>query len=130
MPGINCVIAGNAVGLNNYLSRANVIAKDKVNKELFPLYQLYIENNADALMLSTEQNRTKADLRKDSPYFFYLDVDFEKLKAQGQFSIFEKYISSWSRLIVKANPETSQKNHFELDLHFKRKDINVFMQLQ
>ncbi|MFA4871225.1 MAG: hypothetical protein WC623_23700 [Pedobacter sp.] len=130
VPGINSVIAGNAVGLNNYLSRANVIAKDKVNKELFPLYQLYVENNGDGLMLSTEQNRMKSDLRKDSPYFFYLDVDFEKLKAQGQFPVFEKYISLWSRLIVKANPETSQKNHFELDLHFKRKDINAFMQLQ
>lgn len=130
VPGINIAIAGNAVGLNNYLSRANVIAEDKVNKELFPLYQLYVENNADGLMLSTEQNRMKSDLRKGSPYFFYLDVDFEKLKAQGQFPVFEKYISLWSRLIVKANPETSQKNHFELDLQFKRKDINAFMQLQ
>lgn len=129
VPGINSIMTGHAKGLINYLSKSNIITNGQVNKELFPLYQLYTKSNETAVMLSTDQNAVISVSRENTPYFFYLDVDFEQLKEQAQFPFLEKYIRPLSRLIIKANPESSHKNHFEVDLDFKRKDINALGQL-
>lgn|GEM_PF-620196 len=157
VPGINSVVSGNATGLFNYLSAANMVKGDVVNKEFFPLYKLYLKRKENELVLSTNQHVFVSDARENTPYFFYLDADFDKLKSQGQFTLFEKYITQLNRLIIKAVPERTEKaghiengengenaenvgrtkdgsgfkrNHFEIDLYFKRKDVNALGQLR
>lgn len=129
VPGINSVMASHAKGLIDYLSKSNIIVSGQVNKELFPLYRLYAKSNETTVMLSTDRNAVISASRENTPYFFYLGIDFEQLKEQAQFPLLEKYIKPLSRLVIKANPESSHKNHFEVDLDFKRKDINALGQL-
>ncbi|SDK73634.1 hypothetical protein SAMN04487898_11185 [Pedobacter sp. ok626] len=139
VPGVNGVIAGNVTGLLNYLTRTNIINNSRVNKELFPLYKFYAKDNQTGILLSTDQQAVTSQLTESTPYFFYLDVDFDKLKSQGQFPLFEKYIRQLNRLVVKAKSGVVEKverikhdprNHFEIDLYFKRKDVNALGQLR
>lgn len=139
VPGVNSVIAGDAAGLLNYLSRANIINNSRVNKELFPLYKFYTKGNPTEVILSTDQQVVTSELMESTPYFFYLDADFDKLKSQGHFPIFEKYISQLNRFVIKAKLGSAEKveatggaerSHFEIDFYFKRKDVNALGQLR
>ncbi|TCC88362.1 hypothetical protein [Pedobacter hiemivivus] len=139
VPGINSVVAGNATELLNYLSKANIISNSRVNKELFPLYNLYTRHNRAEMVLSTDQHAVTSKLTESTPYFFYLYADFDQLKSQGQFPLFERYIKQLKRLVVNAKPEADERlennedtgrNHFEIDLYFKRKDVNALGQLR
>lgn len=145
--GINGVIGGDATGLCNYLSGANIVKGDMVSKGFFPLYGIYVKREKGGLLLSTNQHVFVSESRENTPYFFYLDADLDQLKSQGQFPLFEKYIRQLNRLIIKAVPVRSDKaakelvgqtegrvsfkrNHFEMDLYFARKDVNALAQLR
>jgi hypothetical protein len=151
VPGISCVVASNPAGLLGYLERVNMAYKGTVNKGLFPLYKLYLTTKQSAMILSTDQHPVVSEKRENTPYFFYLEADFEKLKSQGQFSLFEKYIRQLKQLIIKARPEritqlkhvegigipkrslsigNVKRSHFEMDVFFNRKDVNAFSQLR
>lgn len=160
VPGINSVVEGKATGLYNYLVGADLVNGVVVRKDFFPLYQLYVQRREKELMVSTNQHVAIDEARESTPYFFYLYADFDQLKSQGQFPVFEKYIRPLSRLVVKAMPESNvgiehlgsaeqpknaddtgdaelnkganrtKKNHFEIDLYFKIKDVNALGQFR
>ena len=142
VPGINSVVSGNTAGLLNYLDVANIVNNNVVNKELFPLYRLYIKRKENELVLSTNQHVAASEVKAHTPYFFYLDADFDQLKSRGEFPLFEKHIRQLKRLIVKAVPERTKKgelardvngnkrNRFVIDLYFKIKDVNALGQLR
>lgn len=136
VPGVNCSISGDAGGLMNYMSKAAITNNGMINKELFPLYKLYIKRNGTTVLVNTDQKEIVSAARERTPYFFCLDVDFDKLKSQEQFALFKKYIAQLNRLVIKAKPqglgnlENTERNHFEMDLYFKRKDVNALGQLR
>lgn len=128
VPGVNGLVSGNAVGLMNYLHQAGLVQRTVVNKNVFPLYQVYTQPEGSYLAWSTAKKQVVATSKSVTPYFFYLEADLARLKVQ--FPLLEKYIGQASRLVIKARPGSLDKYHFDIDLHFKRKDINAFRQLR
>lgn len=130
VPGINGLVAGNAAGLLNYLRKADLVRGAVVHKEIFPLYQVYTRTEGNYLMWSTAKNQPVSESRVSSPYFFSLEADLARLKAQGQFPLPEKYFGQVSRLFINARYGSPGKHHFDIALHFKIKDINALRQLR
>lgn len=129
VPGINALISANTAGLFNHLKNGGLLNNAKVNKQVFPLYDLYAKGSNSALTLSTNAHAVFSDHREESPYFFYLEADFNKLRAQEQFPLLENYTKQFSKLQVKAMNEKSGSKQFKLALYFKFKHINALGQL-
>jgi hypothetical protein len=129
VPGINGVINTDAANFLNYLSGEDIVNRGIVNKQLFPLYSVYAKRSTSAVMLSTNQHAVFSSSKQNTPYFFYLEADFERLKAQGQFLLLESYIKQLSNISVKAWNKKPGHPYFEMDLHFKLKHINALGQL-
>ncbi|SMC81618.1 hypothetical protein SAMN04488101_103233 [Pedobacter nyackensis] len=129
VPGINSIINADAGSLLTYLNKEDIVSSGIVNRQLFPLYSVYAKTSISAVMLSTNKHAAFSSSRQNSPYFFYLEADFEKLKAQGQFLLLESYIKQVTNLKVKAWNRIPGQSHFEMDLYFKLKHINALGQL-
>lgn len=129
VPGINAVSSADAKGLFDFLNREHMMFDGRVNKQLFPLYTFYAKRTDAAIMLSTDEKAFFPELRESSPYFFYLEADFGKIKTQRQFPLLESYIKGLNKLNVKAQKVKPGRQHFEMDLYFELKHINAFGQL-
>lgn len=129
VPGINARISANGAGLLSHLKKEGILINARVNKQVFPLYELYAKGSNAAFMLSTNKHAVFSDHREESPYFFYLEADFNKFRAQGQFPLLESYTKQFNKLLVKAMNEKSGSKQFELVLYFKFKHINALGQL-
>ena len=129
VPGINSTINADAGSFLKYLNKEDIVNSSIINKQLFPLYSVYAKSSASAIMLSTNKHAAFSSSTQNTPYFFYLEADFEKLKAQKQFLLLESYIKQLSNLKVKAWNRIPGHPHFEMDLYFQLKHINAFGQL-
>lgn len=130
VPGINSVVAGNAAGLLSYLKKADLVQGLTLNKDVFPLYKVYFHTDRSSMVLGTAKSQLASALKELTPYFFYLEADLVRLKAQGLIPLFGHYTGQATRLLVKAKRKGDDKNHFTIDLYFKRKDINALGQLR
>jgi len=129
VPGISSVINSNAQNLLSHLNREGIINGGVLNKQLFPLYQVYAKSSKSDMMFSTNEHAGYSSSKQKTPYFFYLEADFEKIKAQGQFLLIESYIKQLSNVSVKAWHKKADHPYFEMDLYFKLKHINALAQL-
>ena len=80
-------------------------------------------------MLSTDQEHNVPALSQKSPYFFYLEMNFKKLDAGQQFPWLERHVKPLSSMRMKALKAGAEKNHFEMEVNFKMKNINALVQL-
>lgn len=116
--------------LSDYLVKEGILsASGVISKQVFPLYTLYGKHAAGAFMLSTDKEHSVPALSQKSPYFFYLEMNFKKLEAQRQFPLMERHIKPLSSMWIKAVSAGAGKNHFEMEVHFKMKNINALAQL-
>lgn len=116
--------------LSAYLIKEGILSSNGViSKQVFPLYTLYSKTNAGAFMLSTDKGHNVSALSQKTQYFFYLEMNFKKLEAQRQFRWLERHIKPLSSMWIKGVSAGAGKNHFEMEVHFKMKNINALGQL-
>ncbi|SHE71553.1 hypothetical protein [Pedobacter caeni] len=122
--------AGNASGLLRYLQEKNIInGSDQLNKQFFPLYQVFTSVQDDALQLSTmEKDSFSAEL-KSSPYFFFAEADLSSIKKQQQFPLLTSYLGPFTHLKLRATKIDVKNGHLQGQIDFQKKNINAFSQL-
>ncbi|QNK64363.1 hypothetical protein H7F33_07740 [Pedobacter sp. PAMC26386] len=117
VPELTLALKGNAPALVNYLQEQSVISPDQwLNKELFPLYEVYSKNDYGTLQLSTSKIRLLPATRSASPYFIFAEIDFDKISKQNQFPLLNGYIRDLNKLELKATKQNEQTGKLELEL--------------
>lgn len=116
--------------LLNYLIREGLLdTVGVISKQVFPLYTLYGKSDTGFFTLSTDKNIKVTTVSEKSPYFFYLEMDFNQLNGLRQFPLLEKYTKRLDIIRIKATNVGKEKKYFEMDLNFKMKNINALAQL-
>jgi hypothetical protein len=119
VPEITLSLKGNAPALVNYLQKQSIISPDEqLNKELFPLYEVYSNNNAGLLQLTTSEERLLPHGQTTSPYFLFAAIDFNKIRKQNQFPLINSYIKYFSKLELKGTKHNAKTGKIELELMF------------
>ncbi|SMC78407.1 hypothetical protein SAMN04488524_2781 [Pedobacter africanus] len=129
VPGINSMLSARPTGLMHQLVSQGILNGAKVDPQLFPLYPVYTKHRPSAFLLSTNENAAFSGLKIQTPYFFYLEADFSKIREQEQFPLVETYIKTFGKLEVKALNVKPGLQHFEMDLYFRLKQVNALGQL-
>lgn len=124
VPEITLSLKGNTAALIDYLQKKRVIDSDnQLNKELFPLYEVYGKYDNRMLQFSTNKARPITYAPVTTPYFLFAELDFDQLRKQNQFAIFNSYIKDLSSLKVKAIKQNRQVGKVEIELKFNG-DLN------
>ncbi|MGB4774983.1 MAG: hypothetical protein WBP45_07425 [Daejeonella sp.] len=128
VPELSISLKGNANGLFNYLKNENIIQDDhRINKEFFPLYSVYASKNGDHFWLSTKKYSIDHTSRENSNYFFFLEMNLDKIKSQNLFPLLNRYISNSSLLTAKAE-KTGSTILVESSIIVKYKGVNALPQ--
>ncbi|AMP98429.1 hypothetical protein AY601_1512 [Pedobacter cryoconitis] len=121
VPEITLSLKGNIASLVHYLQKKKVIASEnQLNKELFPLYEVYGQYDNRMLQLSTNKGRPMRSAVVTTPYFLFAELDFDQIRKQNQFPVFNSYIKDLSSLKVKAIKQNHQVGKVEIELKFTK----------
>lgn len=129
VPGIYGSLNAEASALSGYLERQQILLADSgiINKEVFPLYQLYVTQTDAFFSINTVKTTTQNQHDISSPNFLSVDMNFEKLLQQQEFAILHKYIGSYKRLKATG---TKGKDNITIDatLYFKNSKESALLQ--
>lgn len=136
VPKLKLSIEARTPGLLAYLKENQVIStEDRLNKELFPLYQVFSTTKNNIWQLSTLENdpvnETEA-IRNTSnakPDFFALTADLRGIKAQQVFPLLNNWLRPFSHLKITAAKIDSGTARLNGTLEFEEKNINAFIQM-
>ncbi|MET4137823.1 hypothetical protein [Pedobacter sp. UYP1] len=121
VPEITLSLKGNTSSLVHYLQKQRIIGIDnQLNKELFPLYEVYGQYDNQALQFSTNEAGPMASGLVTTPYFLFAELDFNQISKQNQFPVLNTYIKDLSSLKVKAIRQNHRVGKVELELKFNR----------
>lgn len=121
VPEITLSLKGNTSALVHYLQKQRVVDSDhQLNKELFPLYEVYAQYDNRALQFSTHKARPMSSATVTTPYFLFAELDFDQLRKNNQFAVFNSYIKDLSSLHVKASRQNHRAGKVELELKFNK----------
>lgn len=90
------------------------------SRDLFPLYQVYANAGQDFLSLSTSSEKVGSGTMKPSPYFVYLDIDFDQMKKQKMFPLLEPYIENLRHLQFKGTKTGNDPGKIEMEILFNQ----------
>ena len=129
VPEINIQLSGKPSKLYNYLESTSIINNGKLNKEIFPLYQIKIDTTKNGLYASTNFNKSPTQLEVTNPQVFVLDVDFKKLQDQNHFPIINTYLEKLLTLKIEGNLNTEKTLNVNGKMVLKDEKINSLIQL-
>lgn len=130
VPHLKLSFGGNPDLMLKYLKMKNIINDtNQLNKELFPLYQVFSSRKDDGWQLSTKEGDNFQTELIRSPYFFYAAADFNRIKAQKQFPLLNSYLEPFTHLTLTATKLDAGKGRLQGQIGFKRKNVNSFSQL-
>jgi len=122
VPEINVTLDGDARRLAAYMEAQLVINKEhKLCKDLFPLYDVYSTHNEDILQFSTNRDNKVSAQPVKTPYFFFAEIDFNKIKQEQHFAFLDSYISHLSSLKARASKKNSNEGLVKIELTFREK---------
>eukprot|EP01132_Coremiostelium_polycephalum_P010301 gene10301-12640_t len=90
------------------------------NRDLFPLYRVYASTGRDFLSLSTSSEKIGSGTMKPSPYFVYLDIDFNQMKKQKMFPFLGPYIENLEHLQLKGTKTGNEPGKIEMEILFNK----------
>ena len=131
VPNFSINIAANASGLKHYLQQQNFIIADSnvVNKAVFPLYKLFVNNEKENLVLSTQKNKKLNFKSEQTSDFFYLNINFSKLNQQISLPFIGNQAKAFKTLEIKGKTIGTNKVKVEGELTFNNQNINSLYQL-
>lgn len=119
VPDISITMNGNAPALLRYLQQQQVVTADQqLNKDVFPLYQVYSKNNDGVLQFSTNKMKALCALTERTPYFFFVSADFNQIRKQHHFPFLNDYIGLFSRLKADAIKTSTETGLLQIELTF------------
>ena len=131
VPNLVLNISADAIGLKKYLSSRSIINLDSgiVNKSVFPLYNVFVGEDNDRLVLSTSKGSKVGASTESSNDFFALNVNFLKLNKQINQPLLTRYTKNLTLLEVNGNKQENGKIKIDGKLAFVNKNINSLYQL-
>lgn len=139
VPHFKFSVAAQTKTLLSYLKAKQVIFQDnRLNKEIFPLYQVYSISNDHIWQLSTLEKDviTLAHLKPGSSaskagnaIFFSLTADIKGIKNQQLFPLINTRLQAFSHLKITAAKIEDRIGRICGSLEFENKNINAFIQL-
>lgn len=96
---------------HQYLSSEGIINRDgKVNRQFFPLYELYSFKNSDKIIFSPDKDFSSLKIpEKKSDNFFFLKINFEKLQKEPDFDFMKKYTKNLKSLEATGKKDKQNK---------------------
>lgn len=128
VPEININLNANSKEFVGYLKRISAIKNNKVNKDLFPLYQFQIYTLSQQILLSTNLQNSISKTHINNSNIFGLVVNFDKLKKQDLFPVINPYIKQLEVLKVTGRKDKDSIIKVEGRLLVKNKNINALVQ--
>lgn len=120
----------NTPSLLPYLQRQKIIdEKQKVNKEIFPLFDLYASKKDGHLELSSKESNPGIIKVLESKQFLYLAIDFNKIRGQKIFSSFAKITEGFDSLIVSGKKADLRTGEIKASIYLKNKKNNALQEL-
>ena len=116
VPDVSILFKGKAVPLVHYLHKNDILQHNVLNKDLFPLYNVYTGNDESTLLFSTAKTARKSPSSLNTPYFFSADIAFNQIRKINQFPIMNSYISPFQYLKARAKKQDASTGQFDLEL--------------
>lgn len=131
VPGMKALISCNSRGLYGYLQRLDIIEPDsnRVNRKVFPLFQLYAHPGDTFLQVATLREATHPGKIESTPEFFGMKIDFKQLAKQKDFSFLSSYIRKLDSLDAGATKCGDGTVALRAELLFKEKGSNAIWQV-
>ncbi|MGJ8591536.1 MAG: hypothetical protein ACSHXF_03250 [Aquaticitalea sp.] len=129
VPEITLQLSADSQKMLQYLRNEHILKENKLNPELFPLYQVRVDSTSFGLNASTNLNH-QINIKKIShDAFFELQIDFEKLKQQNHFPILNPYFEKFLNLDVKGLKDEAKKTKIVGQIKLQNEDILAISQL-
>ncbi len=138
VPHLKLSITAAGKDLLSYLSANRVIGQDnRLNKQIFPLYQVFSSQQDQIWQLSTLNNdpirlltpSTSASTTASNPDFFALTADLKGIKTQQLFPLLNSWLKPFSHLKITAAKGEVGTARINGKLEFEDKNRNAFIQL-
>ncbi|WP_316821800.1 hypothetical protein [Pedobacter gandavensis] len=139
VPHFRISVAAQTKTLMEYLKAKQVLLQGhRLNKEVFPLYQVFSQNNGLIWQLSTleddvitlEKPKSGSSAPKaEHADFFSLTADLKGIKAQQLFPLLNTWIKPFSHLKITAAKIDERTGRVSGILKFENKNLNAFIQL-
>jgi len=131
IPSISLNLNSNGYALKRYLTKQGLINPDSnmISKNAFPLYNIYINSEAENLNLSTFKNSGIKPAKTFSNDAFYLSIDFIKLNKQIEIPLISHYFNIAKYLEIKGKWIENKKIKVEGKFELKNQEINALYQL-
>lgn len=116
VPELTALIMGKTIPLVSYLYKNNILQDNMLNKDMFPLYNVYTGNDESKLLLSTAKTVRKPPAIVSTPYFFAASIDFNQIRKSSQFPLIDSFIKSFYDLKATAKKQNASTGQFNLEL--------------
>jgi hypothetical protein len=120
VPDMRMTFIAKTDGLLEYLKKQKAIEGEKLNKSLFPLYQVFGKSNDQVLQLSTNKYGKLKEGVKNTPYFFFAEANIDQLHKDNVFPLLNSYLEFFTHLEVKMKREDAKKAHLEMEMSLSR----------
>jgi len=120
VPDMRMTLTTKTGGLLDYLKRQKAIEGEKLNKSLFPLYQVFDKSNDQVLQLSTNKYSKLKEGVKNTSYFFFAEANIAQLHKDHVFPLLDSYLEFFTHLTVKMTREDAKKAHLEMEMSLSR----------
>ncbi|AUC74629.1 hypothetical protein [Olleya sp. Bg11-27] len=128
VPEINIEVTSDGSKLYKYLENKAIINNGRLNKEVFPLYQLKVDSTENGLFASTnlKADFTPEDL--ENVNVLALNIDFKKLQEQNYFPMLNTYLEKLLTLEVNGTNSLDETIAIDGLIQLKNKEINALAQ--
>jgi len=120
VPDMRMRFSAKTGGLLDYLKKQKAIEGEKLNKSLFPLYQVFGKGNDQVLQLSTNTYSKLKEGARNTPYFFSAEANIDQLHKDNVFPLLNSYLEFFTHLTVKMKREGAKKAHLEMEMSLSR----------
>ncbi|MET4083335.1 hypothetical protein ABIB40_003304 [Pedobacter sp. UYP30] len=131
IPNLTANIKANAKGLKNYLANQGFLNLDsnKVNRQAFPLYKIFLANDSDNLYLATSSSAKAKQMGVNTSGFCMLYVNFQKLVAQSAIPSLNQRLSLYQTLMITGRQQKNRQVLFSGQLKLKDKKHNSLVKI-
>ncbi|PTT03115.1 hypothetical protein DBR11_03275 [Pedobacter sp. HMWF019] len=120
VPDMRMTFSAKTDGLLNYLKKQKAIEGERLNKSLFPLYQVFDKSNDQIVQLSTNKDSKLKEGIRNTPYFFSAEANINQLHKDNVFPLLNSYLEFFTHLTVKMKREDTKKAHLEMEMSLSR----------
>ncbi|MBL6448633.1 hypothetical protein JMN32_20140 [Fulvivirga sp. 29W222] len=128
VPGVRVLIKGKANHMLDLLRKNRIAINNKLNRTILPLLDLSIIENDSSELFLTNLDSVPAPRYTNSPDFFMLHTNFQRLGLQNSLFVQHKYLKNLNTLNIQAS-RVGKAVSIKGQLLLNNEDINALIQL-